>query len=82
MLALVAASQVISNVRAALLLSGFTTKKGNYMKHFTVTNVGILAVMLGVFWIMFSKKAMTSCSFPKGQVPLNRNYMEWMRKDF
>lgn len=87
-LASVAASQVISNVPAALLLSGFTTKwsmliigtnlgglgtliasmaslisykqvaknypavKGNYIKHFTVTNVGILAVMLGAFWIM------------------------------
>ena len=87
-LASVAASQVISNVPAALLLSGFTTKwsmliigtnlgglgtliasmaslisykqvaknypavKGNYIKHFTVTNVGILVVMLGAFWIM------------------------------
>lgn len=26
--------------------------KGSYIKSFTVTNVGILAVMLGAFWIM------------------------------
>ncbi len=87
-LASVAASQVISNVPAALLLSGFTTKwsmliigtnlgglgtliasmaslisykqvvkhypaeKGAYIQHFTATNVGILAVLLGAFWIM------------------------------
>ena len=87
-LASVAASQIISNVPAALLLSGFTTKwsmliigtnlgglgtliasmaslisykqvaknypaeKGAYIQHFTVTNVGILAVMLGAFWIL------------------------------
>lgn len=87
-LASVAASQVISNVPAALLLSGFTTKwsmliigtnigglgtliasmaslisykqvvkhypaeKGAYIQHFTVTNVGILAVLLGAFWIL------------------------------
>ena len=87
-LASVAASQVISNVPAALLLSGFTTKwsmliigtnlgglgtliasmaslisykqvaqnypaeKGAYIQHFTVTNVGILAILLGAFWII------------------------------
>lgn len=87
-LASVAASQVISNVPAALLLSGFTTKwslliigtnlgglgtliasmaslisykqvasnyparKGAYIKHFTVANVSILAVLMGAFWIM------------------------------
>jgi len=87
-LASVAASQIISNVPAALLLSGFTTKwsmliigtnlgglgtliasmaslisykyvasnyperKGAYIKHFTVANVSILAVLLGAFWAM------------------------------
>lgn len=87
-LASVAASQVISNVPAALLLSGFTTKwsmliigtnlgglgtliasmaslisykqvaanypteKGAYIKYFTVTNVSILAILLGAFWIL------------------------------
>lgn len=88
MIASVLASQVISNVPAALLLSGFTTKwsmliigtnlgglgtliasmaslisykqvvkhypaeKGAYVQHFTVTNVAILAVLLGAFWVL------------------------------
>lgn len=87
-LASVAASQVISNVPAALLLSGFTTKwslliigtnlgglgtliasmaslisykqvaanypekKGAYIKYFTVTNISILAILLGAFFII------------------------------
>ncbi len=88
MIASVAASQIISNVPAALLLSGFTSQwnmliigtnlgglgtliasmaslisykqvaqhypaeKGAYIRHFTVTNVGILGVMLAAFWII------------------------------
>ncbi len=88
MIASVLASQVISNVPAALLLSGFTTKwsmliigtnlgglgtliasmaslisykqvvkhypakKGAYVQHFTVTNIAILAVLLGAFWVL------------------------------
>lgn len=88
LLASVAVSQVISNVPAALLLSGFTAKwnllivgtnlgglgsliasmaslisykhiakaypqkKGQYLKYFTISNIGFLAVLLGAAGMM------------------------------
>lgn len=88
LLASVAVSQVISNVPAALLLSGFTAKwnllivgtnlgglgsliasmaslisykqivkaypqkKGQYLKYFTISNIGFLAVLLGAAGVM------------------------------